>query len=74
MSAAETVDIAVLDDDLDFRNYIDDFLKNEGGYGVRTFAHPDELFAEAEQRVPDIVLLDMKMGEDLGDRVLEQLI
>jgi len=74
MSSAETVDIAVLDDDLDFRNYIDDFLKNEGGYVVRTFAQPDKLFAEAEQRVPDIVLLDMKMGEDRGDRVLEQLI
>ncbi len=74
MSTAETVDIAVLDDDLDFRNYIDDFLKAEGGYGVRTFAHPDELFAEAEQRVPDIVLLDMKMGEYRGDKVLEHLI
>ena len=74
MITAEMVDIAVLDDDLDFRNYIDDFLKNEGGYGVRTFAHPDELFAEAEQRLPDIVLLDMKMGEDRGDKVLEQLI
>jgi len=74
MSTAETVDIAVLDDDLDFRNYIDDFLKNEGGYVVRTFAQPDKLFAEAEQRTPDIVLLDMKMGEDRGDRVLEQLI
>ncbi len=74
MSTAETVDIAVLDDDLDFRNYIDDFLKAEGGYAVRTFAHPDELFAEAEQRVPDIVLLDMKMGEYRGDKVLEHLI
>ena len=74
MSTVETVDIAVLDDDLDFRNYIDDFLKAEGGYGVRTFAHPDELFAEAEQRVPDIVLLDMKMGEYRGDKVLEHLI
>lgn len=74
MSTSETVDIAVLDDDLDFRNYIDDFLKAEGGYGVRTFAHPDELFAEAEQRVPDIVLLDMKMGEYRGDKVLEHLI
>lgn len=74
MSTVETVDIAVLDDDLDFRNYIDDFLKAEGGYGVRTFANPDELFAEAEQRVPDIVLLDMKMGEYRGDKVLEHLI
>src|SRR5215212_1446409 len=74
MTIAETVDIAVLDDDLDFRNYIDDFRRDEGGYTVRTFAHPDELFAEAEQRVPDIVLLDMKMGENRGDKVLEHLI
>lgn len=74
MSTAETVDIAVLDDDVDFRNYIDDFLKNEGGYGVRTFARPAELFAEAEHRVPDIVLLDMNMGEYRGDKVLEHLI
>ncbi len=74
MTMAETVDIAVLDDDLDFRTYIEDFLKGESGYGVRTFAHPHELFAGAEHHVPDIVLLDMKMGEYRGDKVLEQLI
>jgi DNA-binding NtrC family response regulator len=74
MNTTKTVDIAVLDDDLDFRNYIDDFLRDEGGFTVRTFAHPDDLFTEAEQRVPDIVLLDMKMGESRGDKVLEQLI
>ncbi len=74
MNTAKTVDIAVLDDDLDFRNYIDDFLRDEGGFTVRTFAQPDYLFTEAEQRVPDIVLLDMKMGESRGDKVLEQLI
>ena len=74
ITTTETVDIAVLDDDLDFRNYIEDFLQDEGGYTVRTFAHPDELFAEAQERVPDIVLLDMKMGEFRGDKVLEQLI
>jgi DNA-binding NtrC family response regulator len=68
------VDIAVLDDDLDFRNYIEDFLKDEGQYSVRTFAHPEELFAGCEQRLPDIVLLDMKMGEFKGDKVLEQLL
>jgi DNA-binding NtrC family response regulator len=32
------------------------------------------LFAACEQRVPDIVLLDMKMGEFKGDKVLEQLL
>lgn len=67
------IDIAVLDDDLDFRNYMEDVLKDEGAYIVRTFAHPDDLFAAAEQQLPDIVLLDMKMGEFKGDVVLEQL-
>src|SRR5665213_3432905 len=51
--AAGPVDIAVLDDDIDFRNYIEDLLRDEGGYTVRTFAQPDELFAAAEARLPD---------------------
>jgi DNA-binding NtrC family response regulator len=62
-----------LDDDLDFRNYMEDFLTDEGLYTVRTFAHPEDLFAHCEQNLPDIVLLDMKMGEFHGDKVLEQL-
>jgi DNA-binding NtrC family response regulator len=80
MSAGETpvitapVDIAVLDDDLDFRTYIEDFLRDEGMFAVRTFSHPEDLFLSGEQRVPDIVLLDMKMGEFKGERVLEQLL
>jgi DNA-binding NtrC family response regulator len=72
--ASGLIEIAVLDDDLDFRNYIEDFLRDEGQYGVRTFAHPEDLFAAAEQRIPDIVLLDMKMGEFTGDKVVEQLL
>lgn len=68
------IEIAVLDDDLDFRNYIEDFLRDEGNYSVRTFAHPEDLFGAAEQRLPDIVLLDMKMGEFTGDKVVEQLL
>lgn len=70
----EPVDVAVLDDDSDFLNYIEDLLRDEGVYTVRTFAHPDELFSSAEARLPDIVLLDMKMGEASGDKVLEQLL
>ena len=71
----ETVaDIVVLDDDLDFRNYIEDFLKDESIYSVRAFANPAELFEGCEDRLPDIVLLDMKMGEASGDKVLEQLL
>jgi DNA-binding NtrC family response regulator len=67
-------DIAVLDDDLDFRTYLEDFLKDEGSYAVRTFGNPGDLFAGCEDRLPDIVLLDMKMGDVTGDRVLEQLL
>jgi DNA-binding NtrC family response regulator len=76
METTETLvaEIAILDDDLDFRNYLEDFLKDEGVYGVRAFAQPDELYESCEERLPDIVLLDMKMGEVSGDRVLEQLL
>src|SRR5579863_1108353 len=75
VSSQETVaDIAVLDDDLDFRNYIEDFLKDESVYTVRTFANANELFEGCEERLADIVLLDMKMGDATGDRVLEQLL
>src|SRR3984893_15486963 len=68
------IEIAALDDDLDFLNYIEDFLKDEGIYAVRTFSHPEDLFVACEQREPDIVLLGMKMGEFRGDKVMEQLL
>jgi DNA-binding NtrC family response regulator len=67
-------DIAILDDDLDFRTYLEDFLKDEGIHSVRAFAQPQELFAGCEEQLPEIVLLDMKMGDVGGDRVLEQLL
>jgi DNA-binding NtrC family response regulator len=73
-SQPPTVDVAVLDDDTDFLTYIEDLLHDEGMYAVRTFSHPEHLFRAAEQRVPDIVLLDMKMGEFRGEQVLEQLL
>src|SRR5262249_30729291 len=73
-SLQETLtDIAVLDDDVDFRTYLEDFLKDEGIYSVRAFARAAELFTACEEHLPDIVLLDMKMGDVTGDQVLEQL-
>jgi hypothetical protein len=42
-------DIAILDDDLDFRNYLEDFLKDEGSYTVRAFARPVDLFRGCEE-------------------------
>ena len=74
-AAPETIaDIVLLDDDADFRNYIEDFLKDENIYAVRAFSTPGELFQGCDEHLPDIVLLDMKMGEGSGDRVLEQLL
>lgn len=75
VAARETAaDIAVLDDDLDFRTYLEDFLKDESVYSVRAFANAAELYNGCEERSPDIVLLDMKMGDVTGDKVLEQLL
>jgi FixJ family two-component response regulator len=68
------VDVAILDDDVDFRHYLEDFLRDEALYTVRVFESPPQLFEAAEQRLPDIVLLDMKMGPASGDKVLEQLL
>jgi two-component system, OmpR family, response regulator len=66
--------IAILDDDADFRTYLEDFLNDEGCYSVRAFGNPRDLFESCEETLPDIVLLDMKMGEASGDKVLEQLL
>ena len=46
-------DIAVLDDDLDFRTYLEDFLKDEGTYAVRAFGSAAEFFAGNYRRVSD---------------------
>jgi len=72
-AAKSLVDIAVLDDDLDFIHYVEDFLKGEGIYQVRAFTHPDDLYLACQERRPEIVLLDMKMGPFRGDQVLERL-
>lgn len=70
----DLIGIAVLDDDQDFLTYIEDFLLDEKLYAVRTFDSPAPLLEVADEKRPDIVLLDMKMGDVGGDRVLEQLL
>jgi DNA-binding NtrC family response regulator len=70
----ELVDVAVLDDDSDFRNYIEDLLRDEGTYSVRSFAAADELFLSMQTKLPDIVLVDMKMGSTSGEAVVEGLL
>ncbi len=67
------IDLAILDDDPDFRTYLEDALRDDTQYAVRAYGRPEDLFAACEHHLPDIVLLDMKMGEHTGDKVLEQL-
>lgn len=71
--APGAIQVDVLDDDTDFLTYIEDFLNDEGQYLARTFTTPAALFEAAAAGKPDIVLMDMKMGEHRGEHVLEQL-
>ncbi len=73
-AALIAAEIAVLDDDLDFRNYLEDVLSDEKIYTVRAYSSAADLFASFEERLADIVLLDMKMGDVTGDKVVEQLL
>ncbi len=71
--AIPPIHVAVLDDDADFLRYMEDVLKDEDRYSVHCFSRPEDLFEASQKRAPDIVLLDMKMGEFRGETVLEEL-
>ncbi len=61
-----------LDDDEDFRQYIRSVLEGDA-HDVRVCAVPDELFAACDQRLPDCILLDIKMGRYSGEEVLAEI-
>lgn len=69
---ARCLSIVALDDDADFREYVRDVLSREG-HDVRVVATPDEMYETNEERLPDVVLLDINMGRDSGERVLEEI-
>ncbi len=64
--------IVALDDDPDFREFIRTLLEGEG-HEVRPVPTPDAFYAACESRLPDVVLLDMKMGRHNGEQVLEEI-
>jgi DNA-binding response OmpR family regulator len=64
--------VVALDDDEDFRQYIRATLEADGHH-VRTCATPGEFFEACEERLPDIVLLDIKMGRYSGEEVLAEV-
>lgn len=69
------LDILALDDDADFREFLRGTLQSPegGGHTVRTAATPDEFYAHIEIRMPQVALLDMKMGRHSGEAVLEEI-
>lgn len=67
------VEVAVLDDDQDFLQFMEDVLDDEGIYAVRSFSAPLDLYAAFESKVSSILLLDLKMGEHQGDAVMSEV-
>lgn len=64
--------IVVLDDDADFRQYVQGLLEGEG-HDVRVTADPPAFYAACEARLPDVALLDIKMGRYSGEEVLAEI-
>lgn len=64
--------IVAVDDDPDFREFLHTVLDPEG-HDLRTAADPAMLYEACESRLPDVVLLDMKMGEADGEDVLAEI-
>jgi DNA-binding NtrC family response regulator len=71
-SAVTALSIAILDDDDDFREFLRSSLEAEG-HDVRACATPQMLFDACETRMPDVVLLDIKMGRHSGEEVLAEI-
>ncbi|MEQ9095267.1 MAG: response regulator [Phycisphaerales bacterium] len=69
---APSLSIVALDDDADFREYLEGLLA-DAGHEVRTVATPAALYDACEARLPEVVLLDINMGKDRGEDVLAEL-
>lgn len=71
-SEVAPLSIVVLDDDEDFLEYMRVMLESDG-HDVRVCATPPVFFAACESRLPDIVLLDIKMGRTSGEDLLTEI-
>ena len=72
VSSLPPLSIVALDDDDDFRQYIRSVLEPLG-HEVRTAAIPAECYSLCEESLPDVLLLDIKMGRFSGDEVLAEI-
>ncbi len=66
------LNIVALDDDQDFREFLDGMLTSEG-HTVQTIGTPDQLYKIVGESQPDIILLDMNMGSHSGEEVLREI-
>lgn len=69
---APALSIIALDDDADFLQYIRGVLESEG-HDVRTVSTPEVFYESVEASLPDVVLLDIKMGRHSGEEVLAEI-
>jgi len=72
IDAVVPLSILALDDDQDFREYIEGILRDEG-HEIRTVSNPESLYSAAEVTRPDVILLDIKMGIHSGEQVLKEI-
>lgn len=64
--------VYALDDDADFREYLGGLLASEG-HEAELFSDPDSFYSACDRQLPDVVLLDLKMGDESGQAVLDQI-
>lgn len=64
--------ILVLDDDPDFLQYIREVLE-DAGHETRCVDSPQAFYEACEARLPDVALLDIKMGPASGADVLAEI-
>ena len=65
--------ILIVDDDPDFVEITKAILETKQ-YQVRSAQNPDEGFAELEEEIPDLLILDIMMGRGAGGFVLARKI
>ncbi len=73
LSAGSGIGIALLDDDIDFLQYMEDVLGDERRYQLQCYSDPHAMLLAFSSQLPDILLLDLKMGENQGDVVLQEV-
>lgn len=69
---APKLDVIALDDDADFREFVMTVLETDG-HTARVAGSAREFFELCEERLPEVVLLDMNMGRDSGEEVLREI-